>query len=50
MSGTLYMFFDDELRTMKVQMDEHTDTVGLMRSKDIGGVWSHFEKYKTQPD
>ena len=50
MSGTLYMFFDDELRTMKVQMDEHTDTVGLMHSKDIDGVWSHFEKYKTQPD
>jgi hypothetical protein len=50
LSGTIYMFFDDELRTMKVQMDEHTDTVGLMHSKDIDGVWSHFEQYRIQTD
>jgi hypothetical protein len=50
MSGTVYMFFGDELRTMTVQMDEHTDTVGLMRAKNINGVWSHLEQYKTQQE
>ena len=48
MSGTVYMFFSEELRIMSVEMDEHTDTVGLMRKQDINGVWSHFEQFKTQ--
>ena len=48
MTGTVYMFFGDELRTMSVDMNEHTDTVGLMRKKDIDGLWSHFQQFKTQ--
>lgn len=47
MSGMVYMFFGNELRTMAVQMSEHTDTAGLMRTKDIDGVWSHFGRFRT---
>ena len=47
LSGTVYMFFGDELRTMNVEMDEHTDTVGLMGKKDLDGIWMHFEQFKT---
>jgi hypothetical protein len=48
MSGTVYMFFGDELRTMRVKMDEHTDTAALMHVKDLVGIWAHFEKFKTK--
>ncbi len=47
-SGTVYMYFGDELRTMSVDMDEHTDTAGMMQLKDIDAVWAHFEKFKKQ--
>lgn len=50
MSGTVYMFFGDELRTMNVAMDEHSDTVGLMRKKDLEQVWSHFKQFERTKD
>jgi hypothetical protein len=49
-SGTVYMFFGDELRTMRVTMDEHTDTVGLRHKKDLEGVWSHFKQFERSKD
>jgi len=45
-NGMIYMFFGDQLRTMQVAMDEHTDTVGISGQKDLEGIWNVFAQFK----
>ena len=44
--GRLYFFFDHELRTMRVSMNEHTNTIGLHRAGDLEGIWKHFQQFR----
>jgi hypothetical protein len=47
--GRVYVFFGDQLRTMRVQMNEHTDTDELSRQKDMEGIWGHLKQFQVKP-
>ncbi len=43
--GRIYLFIGDELRTMRVVMNEHTDTIGLAGSRE-GQVWNYLQQFR----
>jgi hypothetical protein len=44
--GNIYFFAGDNLRTMKVGMNEHTDTVPLDNLKTVEEVWDYLEQFR----
>ena len=44
--GSLYVFDGDKLRTMKVKMNEHSDTNGLNRCKSIEEILAFFKQFE----
>lgn len=47
--GHVYLFVGDELRTMRANMNEHTDTVGLCRAGSLDGMWAYLQQFRV-PD
>jgi hypothetical protein len=43
--GRVYLFIGDELRTMRVEMNEHTDTVGLSQAGSLEGMWDYLQRF-----
>lgn len=48
--GTVYFYFDKNLRTMKVEMNEYEDTVGVMSSNNLEEVWDFFERFRVDKE
>jgi hypothetical protein len=49
--GRAYLIIGDELRTMRVEMNEHTDTVGLSRAGSLEGMWQYLQRFRVaEPD
>ena len=44
--GRVYLFIDNELRTMRVDMNEHTDTVGLAQAASLEGMWDYLQQFR----
>jgi len=44
--GRVYLFIGDELRTMRVDMNEHTDTIGLAHAGSLEGMWSYLQQFR----
>ena len=44
--GRAYLFIEDELRTMRVEMNEHRDTVGLGRAGSLEGMWAYLQQFR----
>jgi hypothetical protein len=44
--GRAYLFIGDELRTMRVAMNEHTDTIGLIRAGSLDEMWTLLQKFR----
>lgn len=44
--GDLYFFEGDELKTMKVRMNEHTHTMPLDDLKSLEEVWTHLQQFQ----
>jgi hypothetical protein len=44
--GRVYLFIGDELRMMRVDMNEHTDTVGLSRENSLDGMWEYLQQFR----
>jgi hypothetical protein len=44
--GHVYFFVGDELRTMRVAMNEHTDTLGLARAGSLEGMWEYLQRFR----
>ena len=45
-NGRVYVFFGDERRTMRVDMNEHSDTLGIGNSQNMNDVWDFFSQYR----
>jgi len=45
-AGDVYFFDDQQLKTIRVRMNEHTDTVALEDSKTLDDLWAHLQKYR----
>jgi hypothetical protein len=45
-NGQVYVYFGEELRTMRVDMDEHSDTQGIGNCQTIQDVWDFFSQYR----
>jgi hypothetical protein len=46
--GNVYFFEGDTLKTMKVRMNEHTDTIPLGNSKTLGELWSYLQQFQVR--
>jgi hypothetical protein len=46
--GHVYLFIGDKLRTMRVAMNEHTDTNGLSDAKSLEGMWGFLQKFRVE--
>jgi hypothetical protein len=44
--GWAYLFVGDELRTLRVEMNEHHDTVGLRRTGSLEGMWEYLQQFR----
>lgn len=45
--GRLYLFDEDNnVRTMKVKMNEHSDTDGLTHCRDMEEIWDLFKRFE----
>ena len=44
--GDVYFFVGDELKTLKVRMNEHTDTGPLDDLKSLDEVWAYFQRFR----
>lgn len=44
--GALYFFEGDKLKTMKVRMTEHDDTIPLDNLKTMEEVWTYFQQFR----
>jgi hypothetical protein len=44
--GNVYFFSDDKLKTMRVRMNEHTDTVPFEDSKTLDELWAYLQKFR----
>jgi hypothetical protein len=44
--GDLYFFEGDNLKTMKVRMNEHTDTIPLDNLKTLEEVWTYLQQFR----
>jgi hypothetical protein len=45
-AGNIYFFEGDRLRTMRVKMNEHTDTVRIEDSRTLDDVWRYLERFR----
>jgi hypothetical protein len=45
-NGNIYFFEGEKLRTMRVAMNEHTDTVPLEDSKTLEELWAYLQKFR----
>jgi hypothetical protein len=43
--GQVYLFIGDELRVMRVSMNEHTDMLGLRRAASLEGMWEYMRRF-----
>jgi hypothetical protein len=43
--GRAYLFVGDELRVMRVSMNEHTDTLGLRLAASLKGMWEYLRRF-----
>ena len=48
--GHAYLFIGEELRTMRVKMNEHTDTIGLTRAGNLEGIWDFLQQFRVRDD
>src|SRR5262245_31317642 len=44
--GRAYLFLGDELRTMRVEMNQLTDTSGLSRAGSLEGMWHYLQQFR----
>jgi hypothetical protein len=44
--GNVYFFEGEELKTLRVRMNEHTDTVPLDDSKTLDELWAYLQKFR----
>jgi hypothetical protein len=44
--GRVYLFIGDELRTLRVEMNEHTDTGGLSQAGSLEGMWAYLQQFR----
>jgi hypothetical protein len=44
--GRVYLFIGNELRTMRVRMNEHTDTIGLGKADSLEGMWNYLQQFR----
>jgi len=44
--GRVYLFIGDELRMMRVDMNEHTDTIGLSRAGNLDRMWDYLQQFR----
>jgi hypothetical protein len=44
--GNLYFFEGDNLKTLKVRMNEHTDTIPLDNLKTLEEVWTYLQQFQ----
>ena len=44
--GRVYLFIGDELRMMRVKMNEHTDTVRLSGAGSLDGMWNFLQQFR----
>jgi hypothetical protein len=44
--GRVYLYIDDELRTMRVQMSEHDDTIGLAKAGTLEAMWDYLQQFR----
>src|SRR5262245_38233470 len=44
--GNIYFFEGEKLKTMRVAMNEHTDTVPLEDSKTMEELWAYLQKFR----
>ena len=44
--GRVYVFIGDELRTMRVRMNEHSDTEGLRQARSLEGMWDYLQRFR----
>jgi hypothetical protein len=48
--GQIYFFDGDDLKTMRVRMDEHTDTVPLEDLPSLDEIWRYLQQFRVDPD
>jgi hypothetical protein len=44
--GRVYMFIGNDLRNMRVEMNEHTDPAGLRRAGSLEGMWEYLQQFR----
>lgn len=44
--GRVYLFVGNELRVMRVKMNEHTDPDGLNQTGSLEGMWTYLQKFR----
>ncbi len=44
--GRVYLFVGDELRTMRVEMNEDADTNGLTLAASLDEMWDHLQRFR----
>lgn len=44
--GRAYLFVGDELRSVRVEMNEHTDPNGLSRTSGLEGMWEYLQRFR----
>jgi hypothetical protein len=44
--GNIYFFEGDNLKTMRVSMNEHTDTGPLGRQRTLEEIWSYLQQFR----
>jgi hypothetical protein len=47
--GRVYLFVGDELRTLRVEMNERHDPVGLRQAGNLEGMWVYLQQFRA-PD
>jgi hypothetical protein len=44
--GHVYFFVGDSLKTMRVRMNEHTDTMPLEDSRTLDEMWAYLQRFR----
>jgi len=44
--GHVYFFVGEALKTMRVRMNEHTDTTPLEDSRTLDELWAYLERFR----
>ena len=45
-SGNIYFFNGDQLSTMRVQMNEHMDTIPLEDAPTLEAMWAYLQRFR----